>query len=105
MANEHTTEGGMREMSGRAQQAFGTLTGDEMHEEAGMRRRMRGRAQRLYGQARHTMEDAAHTMGRRVSDQPISAVLIAAGLGFVLGMLAFRREDRDMRWSARRRAM
>ncbi|MCH8686438.1 hypothetical protein [Pedomonas mirosovicensis] len=105
MANEQTTRGGLDEMSGRTRQAFGTLTGDEVLEERGMRQRMRGRARRAYGQARESMRDAADTMGRTVSDQPISAVLIAAALGFVLGMVAFRRDDREMQWSARRRAM
>lgn len=105
MANRHIAQGNADEMSGRVQQAFGTLTDDQTLEERGMRQRLAGRARRAYGQARHTVEDAADTMGRAVSDRPVPAVMIAAALGFILGMIAFRNEDRDMRWSARRRAM
>ncbi|MGK2287072.1 hypothetical protein [Pedomonas sp. V897] len=96
----------MRTMSTGAREAFGTVPEDEDGSETrGMRRRLRGRARHLYGEARHVAEDAAHTVSRRISDQPVAAVLIAAALGFVLGMVAFRREDDDMRWSARRRAL
>lgn len=105
MANIHTAEGRAEEMSGRMRQAFGTLTDDQEMEARGARQRLTGRARRAYGQARETVEDAAETMGRAVSDRPIPAVMIAAALGFVLGMVAFRNDDRDRRWSARRRAM
>ncbi|HLU91767.1 MAG TPA: hypothetical protein VKZ46_04195 [Pedomonas sp.] len=79
MANTHTMEGRADEMTDRVRRA--------------------------YGHARETMEDAADTVGRAVSDRPIPAVMIAAALGFILGMVAFREDDRDMRWSARRRAL
>lgn len=105
MANRHIAEGNADEMSGRVRQAFGTLTDDQELEEHGMRQRLAGQARRAYGQARHSVEDAADSMGRAVSDRPIPAVMIAAALGFILGMIAFRNDDRDMRWSARRRAL
>ena len=105
MANTHIAEGRADEMSGRVREAFGTLADDQEMEARGARQRLAGRARRAYGQARETMEDAADTMGRAVSDRPIPAVMIAAALGFILGMIAFRDEDRDIRWSARRRAM
>lgn len=105
MANSHTANGRAEEMSGRFREAYGTLTDDQEMEAHGARQRLKGRARRAYGEARHRVEDAADNMGRAVSDQPIPAVMIAAALGFVLGMIAFSGEDRDSRWSARRRAM
>lgn len=105
MANRHTMEGHADEMTGRMREAVGTLTDDHEMEAHGARQRLEGRARRAYGRARETVDDAAHTMGRAVSDRPIPAVMIAAALGFILGMVAFRDDDRDMRWSARRRAL
>lgn len=105
MANENPAEGRMRDMADQARQAFGMMSEDENREMTAPRRRLRSRARHLYGEARHTVEDATRVVGRRISDQPLPAMLIAGALGFALGVLLFRRDESDMRWSARRRAL
>lgn len=105
MVNRYTAEGQMEEMAGHARQAFGSMTDDYDQELRGTAQRVAGQAKRAYGHARETVGDAAETVGRAVSDRPIPAVMIAAALGFILGMIAFRSDsDRDLYWSARRRA-
>ena len=105
MVNKYSAEGYVDELSGRTRQTVGSLTDDRNLENRGTAQRLAGQARRVYGQARDTVGDAADTMGRAVSDRPFPAVMIAAALGFILGMIAFRGDDRDDRWSARRRAL
>lgn len=105
MVNRHTTEGQMEEMAGHAWQTPGAPADDYDQELRSAARRFTGQAQRVSGHARERVEDAAEAVGRAVSDRPIPAVMIAAALGFILGMIAFRSEgSRDIHWSARQRA-
>jgi uncharacterized protein YjbJ (UPF0337 family) len=82
--DENRIEGAARNIGGKAQKAFGSLTGDEETEGKGMAQEAMGRAQNLYGNAVDSVKDYTN-------EQPISALLIAGGIGMALGMLIGRR--------------
>jgi uncharacterized protein YjbJ (UPF0337 family) len=82
--DENRIEGAARNIGGKAQKAFGSLTGDEETEGKGMAQEAMGRAQNLYGNAVDSVKDYTN-------EQPISALLIAGGIGMALGMLMGRR--------------
>jgi ElaB/YqjD/DUF883 family membrane-anchored ribosome-binding protein len=72
--------GGLHKAADRAQDAYGeardTLNGG-LHKVA-------GRAQGAYGEALESIESSAR-------EQPLPALAIALGIGFVIGLLALRR--------------
>jgi uncharacterized protein YjbJ (UPF0337 family) len=77
-------EGTVRDLSGKAEDAVGGLTGDT-------KTQMRGKVDQAVGQTQRAIGDAADTVRDFASDQPIGAVLLAAGIGFIAGLLLARR--------------
>ena len=77
-------EGTARNLAGRAQEAVGTVTGDQQTE-------AQGAARRLAGSAQESMGHAADEARDYVKEQPFTALLIAGGVGFLLGALIVRR--------------
>jgi uncharacterized protein YjbJ (UPF0337 family) len=77
-------EGTMRDVQGKAEEGIGKLTGDESQE-------MRGKVRQVAGHAQHTMSDAVESVRHLAADQPLTAILLAAGIGFIAGMLIVRR--------------
>ena len=77
-------EGTIRNVAGKAEEAVGSMTGDTATE-------MRGKARQVAGEAQRTVGEAVETVRGMASDQPLIALGIAAGVGFVLGMLMSRR--------------
>jgi uncharacterized protein YjbJ (UPF0337 family) len=77
-------EGTVRNLAGRAEEAVGTVTGDHDRE-------VHGAARRIAGQAQQSVGHAADEARDYVKDQPLTALLIAGGVGFLLGALIVRR--------------
>jgi uncharacterized protein YjbJ (UPF0337 family) len=69
-------EGAAREMGGRMQQTVGDAIGDTKTAAAG-----------LYNQAAGLAQQQAAQLGDVIKDQPLVAVLIAIGIGYLLGRL------------------
>jgi uncharacterized protein YjbJ (UPF0337 family) len=69
-------EGMARELGGRVQEAVGEATGDS---------RMRARG--IYNQAAGQAQEQVARLSEVVRDQPLTAVLVALGLGYILGRL------------------
>lgn len=82
--DENRIEGTVRNLAGRAEEALGAATGDHDTE-------ARGAARRIAGQAQQTVGHAADEARDYVKDQPLTALLIAGGVGFLLGALIVRR--------------
>jgi uncharacterized protein YjbJ (UPF0337 family) len=82
--DENKIEGAARNVAGKAQKAFGSVTGDEKTEGEGMTQEAIGRAQNLYG-------NAVDSVRGYTNEQPLSALLIAGGIGMALGVLLGRR--------------
>ena len=68
--------GAAREMGGRAQETVGDAIGDAKTAAAG-----------LYNQAASQAQQQAAQLGDVIKDQPLAAVLIALGIGYLLGRL------------------
>ncbi len=77
-------EGTVRDMAGKVEDAAGGLTGDSSTQ-------MRGKYDQAAGQAHRALGGAADQARDFVADQPIGAVLLAAGVGLIAGMLIARR--------------
>ena len=54
-------------------------------------RQVAGEAQNAYGEAVDQARDATKTLSRNVEQRPLSAVLVAVGVGYVLARLMPRR--------------
>ena len=82
--SENRVEGTIRNAAGKVEEAAGKFTGDVHTEAKGRARQVAGQAQGLYGQAVDEVEEFAR-------GQPLAALLIAAGFGFLLGAIFIRR--------------
>lgn len=107
-------EGAAKELGGKVQGALGDTLGSDRDSAEGRRREIEGAAQNLYGQGRDALREARHdatkyatdlyenagvyadqstrAVRRTVHDNPLSSLLVAGAVGFVLGLLA---RDRD----------
>lgn len=101
--DENRVEGMARTIGGKAESLVGKLTGDEKTRAEGAVDQVAGKAQRAYGNAKDTVKDVAGDYGNGLLDQveeygdmiaekiderPITSVLIAAGIGFLLALAA-----------------
>lgn len=69
-------QGMAREMGGRVQQAVGESLGD-----------MKTQAQGIYNQATGQAQEQVERLSGVIRGQPLTAALIALGLGYILGRL------------------
>ena len=76
--------GAARELGGMAQESIGDMLGAPEDQIAGRIKQVAGHAQRVYGSASDDVTEYVH-------GQPLMALLIAAGVGFLLGALIVRR--------------
>lgn len=112
--DENRIAGTARNIGGKAEEGLGRVTGDAKTEAEGVVNQIKGTAQDLYGQARDTAsrfaDDAAdagrqaavasrraaaasgdaaasfqRTLGDAIVSQPYAAVIIAFGIGWLLG--------------------
>lgn len=99
--DENRIEGVARTIGGKVEGAVGELTGDQKAQADGMIDKTVGKAQELYGKAKDTVREVGGDYGSQLLDQveeygdmlaekiderPITSVLIAAGIGFLLAM-------------------
>lgn len=77
-------EGTIKNIAGRAQDAWGAATGDAEMQAEGKARQAAGKAQQLYGEAVDSVRESAVT-------HPLGTVAACVGVGFVLGALLARR--------------
>jgi uncharacterized protein YjbJ (UPF0337 family) len=81
--DENRMDGAARDLGGRIQEAAGTLVGDTATQVNGQVNRLAGQAQNAYGQA----VDEVKTF---TTEQPLTALLAALGVGAVLGFMIRR---------------
>jgi uncharacterized protein YjbJ (UPF0337 family) len=91
MMDENEVGGAARQMVGKIQGAAGDLVGDAKTQVEGAAREIGGKAQEAYGEAKDMARSAATQVGRGVEQQPVVALLIAAAVGYALGLLTARR--------------
>ncbi|MGF6770496.1 uncharacterized protein YjbJ (UPF0337 family) [Paraburkholderia sp. GAS199] len=78
--NSNQFEGTVKDAAGKVQDAVGGLTGDVDLQAEGKVRQLAGKAQATYGDSVDHVAEAAR-------NNPIGALLIAVGVGFLLGKL------------------
>ncbi|MBO1074080.1 CsbD family protein [Roseomonas marmotae] len=76
MVDESRVTGAARDAFGRVQEAAGNLTGDS-----------RTQARGMYNQAHGQAENALGQLSDCIREQPLTSVLIGAGIGYVLGRM------------------
>ena len=113
--DENRFEGTARTIGGKIESGVGSLTGDTKLQADGMVDKVTGKAQKAYGQAADTVRDTVSQAGDKARDlagqagdygsqlldqveeygdmlaeqvdaRPITSLLIAAGVGFLLAM-------------------
>lgn len=113
--------GSAKEFAGRVEGAVGDVAGDAKTQASGRAREAAGSVQNLYGQAKdavsevgetaaayakdayesggETLRDGSQALAKRVSDNPLGALLVAGGIGFALALLMGRPARRSPpRW-------
>ena len=99
--DENRVEGMARTIGGKAESFAGKITGDEKTRVDGAVDQLAGKAQKTYGKAKDAVQDVTGEYGSSLLDQveeygdmiadkvderPITSILIAAGIGFLLAM-------------------
>lgn len=85
LMNDNQVEGTVNKVAGRIQDAAGALTGD-----AGQQ--IKGKARAASGDAEARAGDFVEQARAWTVERPLSAVLIAAGLFYVIGRISGRRD-------------
>jgi uncharacterized protein YjbJ (UPF0337 family) len=83
--NEDQVEGTVNNVAGRIQDAAGALAGDADQQ-------VRGKARAAAGDVQAKAGDVVERLREWASDRPLNAVLITAGLAFLLGRLTATRD-------------
>jgi uncharacterized protein YjbJ (UPF0337 family) len=113
--------GSAKDVAGKVEGAVGDMAGDAKTQASGRAREAAGAVQNLYGQAKDaardatdaavgyakdaydnsgdTLRDGSQAVAKKVQDNPLGALLVAAGIGFALALLMTRPPRRPPpRW-------
>ncbi len=88
--NEDKLSGAGNEIGGRVKEAAGALSGNASMKAEGMYDQAVGGAQRALGDAKDAAREGGRVVSRTVEEQPLSALLAAGLVGFVVGYLVSR---------------
>src|ERR1700722_12526706 len=94
--DEHRVTGAARNAGGKVEEVIGRATGDAKSQVQGAMDRAQGAAENLYGQTKDAASEAAKGLRKTalsfedmvrntIEDKPYIAVVIALGLGWLLG--------------------
>jgi uncharacterized protein YjbJ (UPF0337 family) len=100
--DEDRISGTVRDIKGQVKEGVGKVAGDSQTQTEGLADQLVGSAQRTLGQARDTVRDAAGSLGDSaetigeyidevVQERPLTALLAAAAVGYMLSLLIHRR--------------
>lgn len=84
MVDVNEIKGAAEDTVGKLQDGMGGLLGDTSTQVKGKAKEFAGQAQGYYGDTLDSVRDVT-------SDQPLLAIAVATGVGFVLGALLARR--------------
>ena len=84
MVDENRVEGAVKDIGGKIQDAVGGLTGDTSTQARGKANQAEGKVQGTYGEVLDDVRSYA-------TDQPMTTVMVAMGVGVLLGFLLGRR--------------
>jgi uncharacterized protein YjbJ (UPF0337 family) len=82
--DDNQVKGAFQAAAGKIEETVGNIAGDAKTQVSGKARQAAGQAQQTYGQVVEGIRDLA-------TENPIGALLGAAGLGVLLGLILARR--------------
>lgn len=85
--DENRFEGAARETVGKVEEAVGDLTGDAEARVRGKIDQAAGKVQKEYGSVIQDVEDLTARLRERTREQPMTALLAAALLGYLVGRI------------------
>ena len=100
--DENRVEGTATEFGGKVKSTIGDVTGDTKTEASGTVDQLTGAAQRTYGKIKDTVTNGAGSsvadqfdevsafLGDTVAERPLTSLLVAGAVGYVLAMLTRR---------------
>lgn len=100
--DENRVEGAATEFGGKVKGAVGDLTGDTKTQASGTIDQLSGAAQRTYGKIKDRvaggsggslsdqLDEASAYIGDTVAERPLTSLLVAVSVGYVLAMLTRR---------------
>ena len=91
MVDENRIDGAVRNMGGKLQDAVGGLTGDTATQARGKANQAAGTAQNALGSAADTATEWDGTVTDTVKQRPLTALLGAVSIGYVLRLLTHTR--------------
>ncbi len=91
MVDENRIEGARKNMGGKLQDAVGGLVGGTGTQARGKANQVAGQAQNAFGSAMDTAEEWSGSLAETAKDRPLTALLVAVSVGFVLRMLTHTR--------------
>ncbi len=93
MVDENRIEGAAKNLGGKLQDTFGSMTGDSETQARGKANEAAGTAQNAFGSAMDTASEWSGSVGETVKDRPLTALLVAVSVGFVLRLLTHTRRS------------
>lgn len=99
--DEDRLAGAAKDTGGNIKSAVGNMTGDTKTQAEGLTDQIAGTAQRTYGKVKDQassassavadqLDDASAFLGDTVAERPLTALLVAGAVGYVLAMLTRR---------------
>ena len=96
--DENEISGAAKNLGGNVKSAFGNVTGDSETQASGMVDQVVGTAQKTYGKIKDQasgagstlvdqMDEASAFLGDTVAERPLTSLLVAGAIGYVLAML------------------
>ena len=85
--DQNRFEGAAREAAGKVEEAVGDFTGDADTRIRGKIDQAAGKIQKNYGSAMQDVEEFAARLRQRTREQPMTALLAAALLGYLIGRI------------------
>lgn len=99
--DENEIEGAAKNLGGNVKSAVGNLTGDADTQASGVVDQVVGTAQKTYGKLKDQaagagstlvdqLDEASAFLGDTVAERPLTSLLVAGAIGYVLAMLVRR---------------
>ena len=92
--DEDRVKGAATNIGGKVKDAVGGLTGDTKTQAEGKMDQATGQLQNTIGSAKDAVQEGASTMGAQLdsfmSEKPMTALLIAAGVGYLFARVTHR---------------
>ena len=91
--DEDRIKGAATNIGGQVKDAVGNLTGDTKTQAGGKMDQVTGRVQNAYGSAKDALQSGSTgnaELDSFIAERPVSALLIAVGVGYVLARLMHR---------------